>query len=114
MLTSTLPLPTCKNLGLYEALNRSSADVEETHRTLILKFTVYVRGNSLLLLIIFNNNNYKVNNLYQLLINPFLDDTSDDTSDDNTSGPSNSSHGLCNVMKYNYNQLDYHTKLLYR
>ncbi len=57
--------------------------------------------------------------MYQLLINPFLDDTSDDdasdddTSDDNTSGPSNSSHGLCNVMKYNYNQLDYHTKLMY-
>ena len=58
---STLPLPTCKNLGLYEALNRSSVDVEETHRTFIfftMKFTVYVRGNSLgislLLLIIFN------------------------------------------------------------
>ncbi len=30
VLTSTLPLPTCKNLGLYEALNRSSADVEST------------------------------------------------------------------------------------
>ena len=60
VLTSTLPLPTCKNLGLYEALNRSSTDVEETHRTFIFynKFTVYVRGNSLgislLLLIIFD------------------------------------------------------------
>ena len=60
VLTSALPLPTCKNLALYEALNRSSADVEETHPTFIftMKFTVYVRGNSLgislLLLIIFN------------------------------------------------------------
>ncbi len=37
VLTSTLPLLTCKNLGLYEALNRSSADVEESHRTFILR-----------------------------------------------------------------------------
>ncbi len=37
VLTSTFPLPTCKNLGLYEALNRSSADVEETHRTFIFR-----------------------------------------------------------------------------
>ncbi len=43
VLTSTLPLPTCKNVGLYEALNRSSADVEETHQTFIIKFNVYVR-----------------------------------------------------------------------
>ena len=56
VLTSTLPLPTCKNLGLYEALNRSSADVEETHRKFIFcnEIYCYVRGNSLLLLIIYN------------------------------------------------------------
>ena len=41
VLTSTLPLPTCKNLGLYEALNRSSADVEETHRTFIFYNEIY-------------------------------------------------------------------------
>ncbi len=34
-----------KNLALYKALNRSSADVEETHRTFIFKFTGYVSGN---------------------------------------------------------------------
>ena len=39
--TYTLPLPTCKNLGLYEALNRSSADVEETHRTFIFYNEIY-------------------------------------------------------------------------
>ncbi len=46
-----------KNLGLYEALNRSSADVEETHLTFIF-YNEILRGNSLgislLLLIIFN------------------------------------------------------------
>ncbi len=41
VLTSTLPLPTCKNVGLYEALNRLSADVEETHRTFIFYNEIY-------------------------------------------------------------------------
>ncbi len=41
MITSTLPLPACKNLALYDALNGPSVEVEQTHQTCFFYNEIY-------------------------------------------------------------------------
>ena len=53
VLTSTFPLPTCENLGLYEASGQAPTLKKLTKRSFVtMKFTAL--GISLLLVIIFN------------------------------------------------------------